>query len=129
MPSLCARRGSYGSRSCACGPFAALALVCLIGITPAVAETVLRIANMEELETLDPHKTTLQGLHLALADDINDLGEIVGATFTNNGTNGVADGPGFALFPCDEMHQGLEGARPDGNRPDVSRHFNRKSGE
>jgi ABC-type oligopeptide transport system substrate-binding subunit len=35
-------------------------LVCLIGVPPAVAETVLRIANMEEPEALDPHKTTLQ---------------------------------------------------------------------
>ena len=35
---------------------AALMLVCLIGVPPSVAETVLRIANLAEPETLDPHK-------------------------------------------------------------------------
>ena len=44
------------SRSCACSTFAALMLVCLIGVPPAIAETVLRIANLAEPESLDPHK-------------------------------------------------------------------------
>ena len=44
------------SRSCACSIFAALTLACLIGVPPAVGETVLRIANLAEPETLDPHK-------------------------------------------------------------------------
>jgi ABC-type oligopeptide transport system substrate-binding subunit len=35
-------------------------LACLAGAPPAVAETVLRITNLAEPETLDPHKTTLQ---------------------------------------------------------------------
>jgi oligopeptide transport system substrate-binding protein len=48
------------SRSCACSIFAALTLACLIGVPPAVAETVLHIANLAEPETLDLHKTTLQ---------------------------------------------------------------------
>jgi ABC-type oligopeptide transport system substrate-binding subunit len=47
------------SRLCASSVFAALTLAYLIGITPAPAETVLRIANMAEPETLDPHKTYL----------------------------------------------------------------------
>jgi probable HAF family extracellular repeat protein len=64
---------------------------------------------MTDLNDLIP-PNSLQGIHLAIANDINDRGEIVGATFTNNGTNGVfADGPGFVLFPCDEIHQDLEG--------------------
>jgi oligopeptide transport system substrate-binding protein len=44
------------SRSCAHGIFAALTLACLVGVPPAVAKTVLRIANLAELESLDPHK-------------------------------------------------------------------------
>ena len=43
-------------RSCARSIFAAVTLACLIGMTPAVGETVLRIANLAEPETLDPHK-------------------------------------------------------------------------
>jgi oligopeptide transport system substrate-binding protein len=46
------------SRSCACSVFAALTLACIIGIAPAVAEATLRIANMAEPESLDPHKAT-----------------------------------------------------------------------
>jgi ABC-type oligopeptide transport system substrate-binding subunit len=38
---------------------AALTLVCLIGVPPAAAETVLRIANLAEPESLDPHKVLL----------------------------------------------------------------------
>ena len=54
------------SRSCARGIFAALVFACLIGITPAVGETVLRIANIAEPETLDPHKAYLSAeLHIA----------------------------------------------------------------
>ena len=59
---------------------------------------------MTDLNDLIP-PNSLRGIHLAIANDINDRGEIVGATFMNNG----ADGPGFVLFPCDEMHQDLEG--------------------
>jgi oligopeptide transport system substrate-binding protein len=45
----------------ACGILAAaLMLACSIVVPPAFAETVLRIANLEEPEALDPHKTTLQ---------------------------------------------------------------------
>src|SRR5579864_8548000 len=40
--------------------FAALTLACLIGAPPAVGEAVLRIANMAEPESLDPHKTSAQ---------------------------------------------------------------------
>jgi oligopeptide transport system substrate-binding protein len=46
------------SRSCACSIFVALTLASLIGVPPAVAETVLRIANLAEPESLDPHKVT-----------------------------------------------------------------------
>ena len=45
-------------RSCACSIFAALMLACLAGAPPAVAETVLRIANLADPESLDPHKVT-----------------------------------------------------------------------
>jgi oligopeptide transport system substrate-binding protein len=45
------------SRSCGCSILAALVLVYLIGVPPAAAESVLRIANMAEPESLDPHKT------------------------------------------------------------------------
>ena len=48
------------SRCCACSIFAALVLAYLAGAPPAVAETVLRIANLAEPESLDPHKTVLQ---------------------------------------------------------------------
>jgi ABC-type oligopeptide transport system substrate-binding subunit len=41
------------------GIFAALTFACLFGIPPAVAETALRIANLAEPETLDPHKAAL----------------------------------------------------------------------
>jgi oligopeptide transport system substrate-binding protein len=47
-------------RSCAYCIFAALMLACLAGAPPATAETVLRIANLAEPESLDPHKTVLQ---------------------------------------------------------------------
>ena len=46
------------SRCCARGIFAALMLSSLAGVPPAVAETVLRIANLAEPESLDPHKVT-----------------------------------------------------------------------
>jgi oligopeptide transport system substrate-binding protein len=48
------------SRYCACSIFAALVLARFAGPPPAVAETVLRIANLAEPESLDPHKTQLQ---------------------------------------------------------------------
>jgi oligopeptide transport system substrate-binding protein len=44
------------SRSCARGILAALMLSSVVGVPPAVADTVLRIANMAEPDTLDPHK-------------------------------------------------------------------------
>jgi ABC-type oligopeptide transport system substrate-binding subunit len=44
------------SRSCACGIFAALMVAAFVAVPPAVAETVLRIANLAEPESLDPHK-------------------------------------------------------------------------
>ena len=44
-------------RYCARSIFVALMLACLAGASPAVAETVLRIANLAEPESLDPHKT------------------------------------------------------------------------
>ena len=47
------------SRSCAYSIFAALMLACLAGAPPAAAETVLRIANLAEPASLDPHKTQL----------------------------------------------------------------------
>jgi oligopeptide transport system substrate-binding protein len=46
------------SLSRACSIFVALTLASLIGVPPAVAETVLRIANLAEPESLDPHKVT-----------------------------------------------------------------------
>jgi oligopeptide transport system substrate-binding protein len=53
-------------RSSARGIFAGLALACLVGVTPAIAETVLRIANLAEPETLDPHKVvTGPAVHIA----------------------------------------------------------------
>jgi ABC-type oligopeptide transport system substrate-binding subunit len=55
-------------RSCARGGIlAALMLACLVGPAPAVAETVLRVANLAEPETLDPHKViTAQAYNIAL---------------------------------------------------------------
>jgi ABC-type oligopeptide transport system substrate-binding subunit len=54
-------------RSCARGILAALILACLVGPAPALAETVLRIANLAEPETLDPHKVnTAQAWNIAL---------------------------------------------------------------
>jgi ABC-type oligopeptide transport system substrate-binding subunit len=47
------------SCSFALGIFAALILAGVVGAPPAVAETVLRIANLAEPETLDPHKNAL----------------------------------------------------------------------
>ena len=46
--------------SCARGILAALMLTSVVRVPPAVAETVLRIANLAEPESLDPHKTVLQ---------------------------------------------------------------------
>jgi oligopeptide transport system substrate-binding protein len=47
------------SFACACSIFAALMLASLVGVPlPAVAETVLRIANIGEPESLDPHKVS-----------------------------------------------------------------------
>jgi ABC-type oligopeptide transport system substrate-binding subunit len=44
----------------ACGILAvALTLTCTIGVPPALAEMVLRIANLGEPESLDPHKTDM----------------------------------------------------------------------
>ena len=40
------------------GIFAALTLACVTAAAPAVAESVLRIANLAEPESLDPHKVT-----------------------------------------------------------------------
>jgi ABC-type oligopeptide transport system substrate-binding subunit len=48
------------SRSCARSIFAALMLASFAVTPPAVAETMLRIANLAEPESLDPHKTILQ---------------------------------------------------------------------
>jgi oligopeptide transport system substrate-binding protein len=42
----------------ACGILGAALTLCPVGVPPAVAETVLRIANLAELESLDPHKAT-----------------------------------------------------------------------
>jgi ABC-type oligopeptide transport system substrate-binding subunit len=44
------------SRYCARDILAALMLACFIAVPPAVAETVLRIANLAEPDSLDPHK-------------------------------------------------------------------------
>jgi oligopeptide transport system substrate-binding protein len=57
------------SRSCACSIFAALMLARFAGAPPAVAETMLRIANLAEPESLDPHKTLLQ-------QEINIMGNL-----------------------------------------------------
>ena len=46
--------------SCARGILAALMLTSVVRVPPAVAETVLRIANLAEPVSLDPHKTSLQ---------------------------------------------------------------------
>jgi ABC-type oligopeptide transport system substrate-binding subunit len=47
------------THSRACGILAAaLTLACSIVVPPAVAETVLHIANIAEPDTLDPHKTS-----------------------------------------------------------------------
>ena len=40
----------------ACGITAVAVMLCFIGTPPAAAETVLRIANLGEPESLDPHK-------------------------------------------------------------------------
>ena len=54
------------SRCCACSIFAALVLAYLAGAPPAVAETVLRIANLDEPESLDPHKVwNSRQIHIA----------------------------------------------------------------
>jgi oligopeptide transport system substrate-binding protein len=42
----------------ACGILGDALTLCPVGVPPAVAETVLRIANLAELESLDPHKAT-----------------------------------------------------------------------
>src|SRR5580704_7441226 len=47
------------SRYFAYSIFAALMLACLAGPPPAAAEPVLRIDNLAEPESLDPHKTQL----------------------------------------------------------------------
>jgi ABC-type oligopeptide transport system substrate-binding subunit len=44
-------------RFCARAFLPALVLTSIVGVPPAVAETVLRIANIAEPESLDPHKT------------------------------------------------------------------------
>jgi oligopeptide transport system substrate-binding protein len=44
------------SRSCARGILAALMLTSVVRVPPVAAETMLRIANLAEPETLDPHK-------------------------------------------------------------------------
>ena len=62
---------------------------------------------MTNLNDLVP-PNSLQGVHMALADSINDLGEIVGGTFRNGG---VGDGPGFILYPCDALHQNIAGCQ------------------
>ena len=43
-----------------CCIFAALVLASFVGVSPVAAETVLRVANMAEPETLDLHKTVQQ---------------------------------------------------------------------
>jgi oligopeptide transport system substrate-binding protein len=48
------------SRYCAYSIFATLMLACLAGAPPAAAETVLRIANLSEPDSLDPHKEQLK---------------------------------------------------------------------
>jgi hypothetical protein len=50
----------YYSRYCACSIFVALMLACLAGAPPAAAETVLRIADLSEPDSLDPHKAQLE---------------------------------------------------------------------
>jgi ABC-type oligopeptide transport system substrate-binding subunit len=53
-------------RFCACNIFAALTLVCFIAVPAAFAETVLRIANLAEPDSLDPHKAgPLYLVHIA----------------------------------------------------------------
>jgi hypothetical protein len=46
------------SRACGILAAALMTLACAVAVPPAVAETMLRIANMAEPETLDPHKVT-----------------------------------------------------------------------
>jgi ABC-type oligopeptide transport system substrate-binding subunit len=43
----------------ACGILAAALMLCFIDVAPAIAETVLRIANLNEPDSLDPHKTEM----------------------------------------------------------------------
>ena len=57
---------------------------------------------MTDLNDLIPHNSSLQ---LFIANDINDRGEIAGAAIDLV----TGAGPGFVAFPCDEMHQDLEG--------------------
>jgi probable HAF family extracellular repeat protein len=57
---------------------------------------------MTDLNDLIPPNSSLQ---LFIANDINDRGEIAG--FAIDLVTGA--GPGFVAFPCDEMHQDLEG--------------------
>jgi probable HAF family extracellular repeat protein len=57
---------------------------------------------MTDLNDLIPNNSSL---HLWIADTINDRGEIVGAA-TDLVTGA---GPGFVAFPCDGLHQNIEG--------------------
>lgn len=57
---------------------------------------------MTDLNDLIPRNSSLQ---LVIANDINDRGEIAGYAIDL----ATGAGPGFVAFPCDEMHQDLEG--------------------
>jgi probable HAF family extracellular repeat protein len=61
-----------------------------------------------DLNTLIPKNSSLQ---LAFADDINDLGEVVGMGVPPgvDPSNVLTQGHAFLLIPCDENHPGVEG--------------------
>jgi ABC-type oligopeptide transport system substrate-binding subunit len=61
---------------------AMLMLVGAVGtMTPAVAEKVLRVANMGEPETLDPHKTSTTVEHRVLLNLFDCVAGVVSKTW------------------------------------------------
>ena len=85
----------------------------VVGFTISCDGTLLRAflwqrGSMVNLNTLIPPGSSLQ---LAIANDINDRGEIdgIGVPPGVSLDNVVTQGHGFLLIPCDENHPGVEG--------------------